>query len=216
MLLREARKYGVGLILASQRPTDFSETILANVATILAFQSSLNKDAVFLSNHLRVDKENFQKLNTPGLGYCLFSSDNLAKKIQIIQAKDREGYKKLEEQNPSQKEAHFDEVLIYEKRYIEKIERLTKENEIKSAEVSELQNKTASLNTDLKDSYDVISSLKRDVSLFEKKNITQKNIISEIQKMDKTKMKLTKPCSYCSFYNLPTEAFCGGCGKGLK
>lgn len=43
LLLRESRKYGVGIILASQRPTDFSETILANSGTILAFQESLDK-----------------------------------------------------------------------------------------------------------------------------------------------------------------------------
>ncbi|MBN2880843.1 ATP-binding protein [Candidatus Woesearchaeota archaeon] len=50
LLLRESRKYGVGVILASQRPTDFSETILANVGTIMSFQCSLAKDAKYLSN----------------------------------------------------------------------------------------------------------------------------------------------------------------------
>ena len=95
LLLRESRKYGVGIILASQRPTDFSETILANAGTIIAFQESLDKDAVFLSKQLRIPKVNFQKLKTSGLGYCLFSSKDKAEKVQITPVKDRKEYKAI-------------------------------------------------------------------------------------------------------------------------
>lgn len=94
-LLRESRKYGVGIILASQRPTDFSETILANAGTMIAFQAPLDKDAVFLSKHFRTKKENFQRLSQPGLGYCLFSSDHDTKKVQIVPVEDRKEYEEL-------------------------------------------------------------------------------------------------------------------------
>jgi DNA phosphorothioation-dependent restriction protein DptH len=38
-LIREARKFGLGLILASQQPTDFAQTVLANTASKLVFQA---------------------------------------------------------------------------------------------------------------------------------------------------------------------------------
>jgi len=37
-LLREARKFGIGLVVASQQPEDFTSTIIANTATKLVFQ----------------------------------------------------------------------------------------------------------------------------------------------------------------------------------
>jgi DNA phosphorothioation-dependent restriction protein DptH len=38
-LIREARKFGLGIILASQQPTDFGKTVFANTASKLIFQT---------------------------------------------------------------------------------------------------------------------------------------------------------------------------------
>jgi DNA phosphorothioation-dependent restriction protein DptH len=38
-LVREARKFGLGLILASQQPTDFNRTVFGNTASKLIFQT---------------------------------------------------------------------------------------------------------------------------------------------------------------------------------
>ena len=45
-LLREGRKYGLGLILASQQPEDFSPVAFANTATKMVFQVGDNKGVV--------------------------------------------------------------------------------------------------------------------------------------------------------------------------
>ena len=130
LLLRESRKYGVGIILASQRPTDFSETILANAGTIIAFQESLDKDAVFLSKQLRIPKVNFQKLKTSGLGYCLFSSKDEAEKIQITPVKNRNEYKKIENNfDEEERSDYFNKELKRIKKEKEKYKKLEESNQ---------------------------------------------------------------------------------------
>jgi len=45
-LLREGRKFGVGVVLASQQPEDFSAVAFANTATKLVFQVADDRFAV--------------------------------------------------------------------------------------------------------------------------------------------------------------------------
>jgi len=56
-LLREGRKFGVGIILASQQPEDFTSIAYSNTATKLIFQITDDK--------LTVTKQLFKKMKTP-------------------------------------------------------------------------------------------------------------------------------------------------------
>ena len=82
-LLRESRKYGTGVILSSQRPSDFSETVLANAGAILSLQCNLEKDAKFVSKQINIDPLEIKNLTEPGLGYVKFSSELITHKIKI-------------------------------------------------------------------------------------------------------------------------------------
>jgi hypothetical protein len=150
LLLRESRKYGVGIILASQRPTDFSETILANAGTIVAFQESLDKDAVFLSKQLRVPKVNFQKLKTAGLGYCLFSSKDEAEKVQIIPVKDRKEYQEIVKNfDEEERSDYFNKELKRIKKEREKYRKLEESNQTHESKIKELEREIADLNGEI-------------------------------------------------------------------
>ncbi len=88
-LLRESRKYGTGVILSSQRPSDFSEIVLANVGGILALQCRLDKDAMFVARQIGVDFELIRGLTETGSGYVNFSSEKGTKKIKVTPIWDR-------------------------------------------------------------------------------------------------------------------------------
>ena len=49
-LVREARKFGAGIIVASQRPGDFTDSVPANAACSIAFQCGLERDAAFMAS----------------------------------------------------------------------------------------------------------------------------------------------------------------------
>ncbi|MBN2095278.1 MAG: DUF853 family protein [Candidatus Aenigmarchaeota archaeon] len=87
--LRESRKYGVGVILASQRPTDFNETVLANAGVLLSFQCTLEKDAVFVGKQLGLDSKKVRNLIEPGIGYVKFSRSDKAERVHITRLQDR-------------------------------------------------------------------------------------------------------------------------------
>jgi len=89
-LLREARKYGIGIILASQRPSDFNETVLANSGALLSFQCNLEKDAKFVAKQFNLESRKIKNLTEPGLGYIKFSRSEKAEKISIIPLNERE------------------------------------------------------------------------------------------------------------------------------
>jgi energy-coupling factor transporter ATP-binding protein EcfA2 len=99
--LRESRKYGVGVILASQRPTDFNETVLANAGVLLSFQCTLEKDARFVGKQLGIDEKKIRNLVEPGAGYVRFSRGDKADRVKITRLKDRlsEEEKNLENEN---------------------------------------------------------------------------------------------------------------------
>jgi len=87
--LRESRKYGVGVILASQRPTDFNETVLANAGVLLSFQCTLEKDAGFVGKQLGIDSTKIRNLIEPGTGYVKFSRGEKAERVKITRLEDR-------------------------------------------------------------------------------------------------------------------------------
>ena len=102
-LLRESRKYGISVILASQRPSDFSETVLANSGALLSFQCSLEKDAKFVAKQFNLDYRKIKNLTEPGLGYVKFSRSEKPEKIKIIPLKERK-IKKLKKEEAKKAE----------------------------------------------------------------------------------------------------------------
>ena len=181
LLLRESRKYGVGIILASQRPTDFSETILANAGTIIAFQESLDKDAVFLSKQLRIPKVNFQKLKTAGLGYYLFSSNDEAEKIQISPVKDRKEYKEIYKNfDEEERSDYFNKELRRIKKEKDRYKALEESNQKQDETIKELEKEISLLN----------GTMERKDYLLNKHDIEVKSYEKEIIKISHENDKL--------------------------
>ncbi len=131
-LLREARKYGVGVILASQRPADFNETVLANVGAILSFQCSLEKDAKFVSKQLNLETRKIKNLIEPGAGYIKFSRNEKAEKVKITPLGERANLKK--EKHP--KKIGEEEKPVINKEVKEEIKEEKKEPEKERGEDS--------------------------------------------------------------------------------
>ncbi|HET6878606.1 MAG TPA: type IV secretion system DNA-binding domain-containing protein [Pirellulales bacterium] len=95
-LLREGRKFGVGVILASQQPDDFSPVAFANTATKLIFK--LTDDQAVVARHAqrRLKDENgfnhFLKVFTQlprGSAYCVL--DNCGRAVAIADLASRFG-----------------------------------------------------------------------------------------------------------------------------
>jgi len=81
-LFRESRKYGIGVILASQRATDFNETILSQAGTIITLRQNLIKDANFIAKNRFADGDVLMRAR-PGEGYIKVSSENKAIYVQM-------------------------------------------------------------------------------------------------------------------------------------
>jgi len=87
-LFREARKYGIGVILASQRAMDFNEVLLSNAGSIITLKQNLAKDARYIAKNKWADEQ--ELLNAgPGNGYVKFSSEKRAKHVQIVPLYER-------------------------------------------------------------------------------------------------------------------------------
>lgn len=89
--LREARKYGVGVILSSQRSNDFSETVVANVSSIVSLQCQLEKDARFMAKQMNCTTKDIQSLDEVGKAIVKFSSKETPLTIQITPLSFRKG-----------------------------------------------------------------------------------------------------------------------------
>ena len=87
-LVREARKYGIGIILASQRATDFNEVLLANSGSIITFKQNLAKDARYIAKN-GWGKDELLLNARPGQGYIKLSSEPRAYPVQIVALNDR-------------------------------------------------------------------------------------------------------------------------------
>jgi DNA phosphorothioation-dependent restriction protein DptH len=67
-ILREGRKFGLGVILASQQPEDFSTVAFANTATKIAFQTADNTGHVSRELHRKVKNGHSQEYISKTLG----------------------------------------------------------------------------------------------------------------------------------------------------
>jgi len=92
-LFREGRKYGMGIILASQRSSDFNEVLLSNAGTIITLKQNLMGDATHISKNNWAKKETLLRAQC-GQGAIKFSTNQSYKEIQIIQRSDRQKNKR--------------------------------------------------------------------------------------------------------------------------
>jgi DNA phosphorothioation-dependent restriction protein DptH len=93
-LLREGRKFGLGLILASQQPEDFSRVAFANTATKMVFQIGDDKSVV--SRRLArkvVNSHSFAEITELitrlPRGWAYFISENVGRIVRIHSFKER-------------------------------------------------------------------------------------------------------------------------------
>jgi hypothetical protein len=93
-LLREGRKFGLGLILASQQPEDFSSVAFANTATKMIFQVGDDKSVV--SRRLArkvVNSHSFAEIaeliTRLPRGWAYFISENVGRVVRIHSFKER-------------------------------------------------------------------------------------------------------------------------------
>jgi len=88
LLLREARKFGLGIIFASQQPEDFSEVAFSNTASKLIFQTADPSSKV--SRYLAVKTTNYDSpeeihdiIAVQGQGDAFFISQNHGHKVHV-------------------------------------------------------------------------------------------------------------------------------------
>jgi DNA helicase HerA-like ATPase len=83
-LMREARKFGVGVILSSQRANDFNEDIIANASTRFIFRQELKDDAVFAADKVLRAKDLYSVIQGLKRGQCIFSNMSVANaRVQV-------------------------------------------------------------------------------------------------------------------------------------
>ena len=70
-LFREGRKYGLGLIIASQTVSDMASDILANCATVIMFRMQNREDFSTLSSAQILDGEMLNRLGGLARGSCI-------------------------------------------------------------------------------------------------------------------------------------------------
>ncbi|MFH1584483.1 MAG: ATP-binding protein [Actinomycetota bacterium] len=87
-LFREARKYGIGVILASQRATDFKEVLLSQAGTILTLKQNLIKDAKYIARN-RFGEADVLMRARPGEGFVKFSEKQYPIEVKIDRLQDR-------------------------------------------------------------------------------------------------------------------------------
>lgn len=81
-LFKEARKFGLALILASQESSDFSSAVRANAATLIALRTNSAKEAAEYSRELsHVSTSQILQLTGPGDGYL--RSQSGTRRIQV-------------------------------------------------------------------------------------------------------------------------------------
>jgi DNA phosphorothioation-dependent restriction protein DptH len=93
-LLREGRKFGLGLILASQQPEDFSPVAFANTATKLVFQVGDERSVVSRQLAKKVhDSHSFAEIaeliTRLPRGHAYFMSKNLGRLVRIHTMEER-------------------------------------------------------------------------------------------------------------------------------
>ena len=136
-LMREARKYGIGLLLASQNIDDFNDGVLSNFGAFLGMRTSLPKNIKLLSELLFREKDEIKYINEPGLGFIKFSNSNVSKKIKIERVEDNEKFKKIKDVFDEEEKKKKIEEELKEK---EKIFSIKEEHTKQKLEITELNN----------------------------------------------------------------------------
>lgn len=83
ILVTEARKFGVGLILASQMQMHFGGEVLANASARLVLRPMNHLEARRNAADISVKPEALAELNEKGLGFFRSQSDSMARLIQV-------------------------------------------------------------------------------------------------------------------------------------
>ncbi len=93
-LLREGRKFGVGVILASQQPEDFSSVAFANTATKIVFQVGDDRSTVSRQLHRKVRNahsfaEIFELITKLPRGCAYVVTENIGRVVRIHSFEER-------------------------------------------------------------------------------------------------------------------------------
>src|SRR5260370_20528832 len=93
-LLREGRKFGLGLILASQQPEDFSPVAFANTATKIVFQVGDERSTISRQLHRKIKSahsfgEIYQLITKLPRGCAYVVTENVGRVVRITRLKDR-------------------------------------------------------------------------------------------------------------------------------
>ena len=95
-LLREGRKFGLGLILASQQPEDFSSVAFANTATKIVFQVGDEKSTISRQLHRKIRNSHsfgdiFQLITKLPRGWAYVVSENIGHVVRVASLPERVG-----------------------------------------------------------------------------------------------------------------------------
>ncbi len=93
-LLREGRKFGLGLILASQQPEDFSPVAFANTATKIVFQVGDERSTISRQLHRKIKNahsfgEIYQLITKLPRGGAYVVTENVGRVVRIANFADR-------------------------------------------------------------------------------------------------------------------------------
>jgi DNA phosphorothioation-dependent restriction protein DptH len=93
-LLREGRKFGLGLVLASQQPEDFSPVAFANTATKIVFQVGDERSTISRQLHRKIKSahsfgEIYQVITKLPRGCAYVVSENIGRVVRIASFRDR-------------------------------------------------------------------------------------------------------------------------------
>ncbi len=94
-LLREGRKFGLGLILASQQPEDFSPVAFANTATKIVFQVGDERSTISKQLHRKIKNthsfgEIYQLITKLPRGCAYLVTENVGRVVQVASFPERE------------------------------------------------------------------------------------------------------------------------------
>src|SRR5206468_9272905 len=93
-LLREGRKFGLGLILASQQPEDFSQVAFANTATKIVFQVGDERSTISRQLHRKIRNahsfgEIYLLITKLPRGCAYVVTENVGRVVKIASLPDR-------------------------------------------------------------------------------------------------------------------------------
>ncbi len=83
-IIREGRKYGVGLILASQLIDDADNTVLSNIATMFLFRTQSKQSLDRIAKNYGLTDEHLSKVQNLDIGSCLT--------VQIYKSSERSAF----------------------------------------------------------------------------------------------------------------------------